>query len=728
MPPKTFAKITLVIGMLIGNCVVLAQQPTNSITGSSIPKFVNPLPLLDVTPGGTIETVVLPTTETALHICEFKANVMPTTFVPANGKPYSGTWVWGYRVGNCPGPNTVVDTYIGPVFVAARGTPTQIRFTNSLPEQLHVYWRDWTDQTLHWADPLNFEANMCAHMETANGSCLDHYSGPVPIVPHLHGAETPPVLDGGPESWFTSDGLYHGHAYYTDPTVAASSNEAVYRYLNTQEAAPLWFHDHALGATRINVYSGLAGAYVITDPNLQLPAGLHAVGLQQGDNASTVDYQVPLVLQDRMFDENGQLFFPNEGNNPDEHPFWQPEFVGDTMVVNGKVWPVLNVEARRYRFLIINGSNARTYELWLDNPPKKAGPAIWQISTDGGYLDTPVKIDPAAQKGQLHVLRLMPGERADIIVDFAAYSGQTLILRNNARTPYPKGEPPKGSTLGQVLKIVVGSRPPSDLSYDPATGVPLRPAMVRLVAPANGTVAANVTIHKIRQLTLNEIVSPMDEPLEVLVNNTEWDGKRGDGTTRDDFTAKTVNGITNYVSEIPAEGDTELWEIVNLTADAHPIHTHLTQFQLLNRQGYNVNKYEGAYSAAFEGGAYIPESGPPRNYGPSMASGQKYGGNPNIDPYLQGPLIPPDANEAGWKDTVMVPPGMVTRFVVRYAPTSKAIGASDLYYPFSPNALNFNYVWHCHIIDHEDNEMMRPYSVTPKVGESQRVYVQGTDY
>jgi FtsP/CotA-like multicopper oxidase with cupredoxin domain len=731
MPSISTFRTALVIGLLICGCVVSAQQPDSSIDPASIPKFADKLPLLDVSPGGTMQTVVFPATEVDLHICEFKANVMPSTFVPESGE-YTGTWVWGYRAGSCPNPNTPVDTYIGPVFVTSRGTPTKVRFINSLPANPHVYWRDWTDQTLHWADPLNNEENMCAHMEVQSGECLNHYQGPIPTVPHLHGAETPPVLDGGPDSWFTSDGVYHGHAYYTDPNTPVAPNEAVYRYLNTQEAAPIWFHDHALGATRINVYSGLAGAYVITDPTLHLPTGLHPVGLQQGANGS-IDYLVPLVLQDRMFDENGQLFFPHEGNNPTVHPYWQPEFVGDTMVVNGKVWPVLNVEARRYRFLIINGSNARTYELWLENPANKTGPIIWQIGTGGGYLEQPVPIDPAAHAGQLQKLRIMPGERADLIVDFSAYSSQTLILRNNARTPYPKGETVNGSTLGQVLKIVVGSKLPSDLSYDPSTLTPLRDAghpLVRLVHPITGTIPANVaaTITKIRQLTLNEVVSVEDEPLEILVNNTKWDGKRQDGSVRNDFTPVTVNGLTNYVSEIPSEGDTELWEIVNLTADAHPIHTHLTQFQLLNRQAYNINKYSKGYSSAFDGGMYIPAYGPPLNYAPSMASGQKYGGNPNIDPDLQGPVVPPDQNEAGWKDTVMVPPKMVTRLVVRYAPTSKPVGAPDLYYPFNPGALDFSYVWHCHIIDHEDNEMMRQYNVHTEVDETKRTYVQGTDY
>jgi spore coat protein A len=673
-----------------------------------------------------METIVAGTDEVGLTMKEFLSNVMPSTFVPANGLPYTGTWVWGYRAGVTP--DNPAGTYIGPVFVATRGTPTQIRFVNDLPGNNvdpHIAWREWTDQTLHWADPLHGEANMCAHGMPMD-YCDQHYQGPVPAVPHLHGAETPPVLDGGPDAWYTSDGAHQGHAYYTHPGVTAAANEAVYRYLNTQEAAPIWFHDHLLGGTRLNVYAGLAGAYAIIDPNASLPVGLHPVGLQQGPGGS-VDYLIPLVLQDRMFDTDGQLFFPNVGINP-EHPFWIPEFVGDTIVVNGKVWPFLNVEPRRYRFLFINGSNARTYELFLVNPVTKVmGPPIWQITTDGGYLDAPVKIDPNAAKPAITKLLLMPGERAGVIVDFAGFAGQTLLMRNIGRTPYPKGEAPGGSTLGQIIQIRVGSGPVADASYDPASGISLRTPMIRLVNPTAGTLAAGITAQKTRQLTLNEIIGA-GGPLEILVNNTKWDGKSSDTTTfpggvRPDFTPVTVGGITDYYSELPNEGDTEIWEIVNLTADAHPMHTHLTQFQLINRQNFNTNKYNMAYAAAFPGGAFVPAYGPPLNYG--SGNTRALGGNPDITPYLQGPLMPPDPNEAGWKDTVHALPGQVTRIAVRFAPTDTPGGTSGAY-PFDPNAGGHGFVWHCHIVDHEDNEMMRPYKVNSK--NVTRNYEQGIDY
>jgi spore coat protein A len=706
---------SLMLGSPTPTQLAYAAQGT-PLAGSAIPQFVDPLPLLSAA-GGPMETIITSGTEVVLTMKEFQASVMPSTFVPATGT-YTGTWVWGYRAGVTP--TNPAGTYIGPVIVAARGHPTQVKFVNDLSAN-HIAWREWTDQTLHWADPLNDGANMCM-MNTVpgqppTGECALHYSGPIPAVPHLHGGEQPPVIDGGPEQWFTQDGSHVGSAYYSMDGVAPK-NYCIYRYLNVQEAAPLWFHDHLLGGTRLNVYAGLAGAYVLVDPDLSLPTGLHPVGLQQGADGA-IDYLIPLVVQDRMFDVNGQLYFPNVGINP-EHPFWIPEFVGDTIVINGKVWPFLNVEPRRYRFLFIDGSNARTYELFLVNPVTKAmGPPIWQIGTDGGYLDAPVKIDPNVKP--LDKLRLMPGERADVIVDFAGYAGQTLILRNTGRTPYPKGTSPQGSTLGQIIQFRVGPGPVADASYDPASGVPLRPPMIRLVDPAKGTPGAGVSPTVRRQLTLNEIVGP-GGPTEILVNNTKWNGTHevnGTRVPREDFTQLGPN----YLSELPEEGATELWEIVNLTMDAHPIHTHLTQFQLMNRQNFNMNKYGPVYNAAFPGGAFIPAWGPPQSYD---ATPGILGGNPDVTPYLQGPVRLPDANEAGWKDTVMVPPGMVTRFVVRFAPFDTPLDAANPHYAFDPYSDISPYVWHCHIVDHEDNEMMRPYAVTAK--NVARDYSQGTDY
>ncbi len=723
------------VSLWIVSTALGAASPQIPIAGSAIPQFAQPLPLLSVQPGGTVATLI-GNQPLAIRMCEFDANVLPPgTFLPG---VQPATRVWGYIAGaSCP--TSPQDTYIGPVIVNQRGSSTDITWINDLGDTATTQvlaWKYSTDQTLHWADPLNNEANGCNMMggiPMFGSDCAQNYSGPIPAVVHLHGGEVPPEIDGGPDAWFTSDGLLRGHGYYSSGGVAG--NRSLYRYPNTQEASPIWFHDHTLGATRLNVYAGLAGAYFISDPALALPP-----------NLPPLTEVVPVVIQDRMFDVGGQLFFPADSAanflwtpNP-EHPYWVPEFVGDTIVVNGKAWPFLNVQAKRYRFLFLNGSNARTYEMSLLNPATGAvGPPLWVIGTDGGYLDSPVKLDPALGRKLL----MQPGERYEVIIDFAGYAGTNLIIRNTGRTPYPRGAPPQGSTLGRILQFRVGTAPAADASYNPASGVLLRTGaqkIVRLADPATGTLAPGVTVAKRRQLTLNEVMGmamtatdPVTGlvtnypggPLEILVNNTKWTGESP--RPYPDFTPITVNGVTTFYSELPREGDTEVWEIVNLTADAHPIHLHLVQFQLINRQNFNFNSYLTAYNTAFpcQGagciGTFIPGYGPPQDYraANNPLSGGKDGGNPDVGLiskkgkpiYLQGPVNPPQPNEAGWKDTIISYPGQVTRIAVRWAPTDLPItaAASALFYPFDPGSVNgHGYVWHCHIIDHEDNEMMRP--------------------
>lgn len=511
--------------------------------------------------------------------------------------------------------------------------------------------------------------------------------------------------------------------------------------------------DHLLGGTRINVYAGLAGAYLLTDPSLNLPQGMTATGLDYdpvnspGTNTSLT---IPLVLQDRMFDNAGQLYFPDLGLNPTEHPLWIPEFVGDTIVVNGRSWPYLQVDPRRYRFLMINGSNARFYQLSLDkNVP------MYVIGTDGGFLDNPVRVTS---------LVIGPGERYQFIIDFGTYANKTLLMTNTGRTPFPKGSPPNGATLGRIIQFRVNPKIANfvDNSYNPAIGGAIRSGtqvIQRLVNPASGTLNANVTVAKNRQLTLNEVIG-MGGPLEILVNNTKWNGKRpiapvppATMPSFEPISGFSSDGIGNYLSELPAEGTTEVWEIINLTADAHPIHLHLIQFQILNRQNFNVSNYNKAYAMVFPagydfttgittlGGVLLPAYGPPMTYtSPGTTSpitqAPIVGGNPDVKPYLQGKAVPPDANEAGWKDTAVMYPGQVTRIAVRFSPTDTAPG-TVAHYPFVPNPpnpgvsagtySNYDFVWHCHIVDHEDNEMMRPYQVN-SAGVTGRIYNQPTDY
>ena len=832
MARKTFLVLTVALAVIAVGAIQAAQSPQMPLAPAAIPQFVNQLPLLSAA-GGPIQTV-FGNGNVTIHMCEFKARMLPPTFVPPAGSTYAGyTWVWGYLpdptgTSTCadlvdlydvPDGSGILETYTGPVILNERATaaspsPTSLTWVNDLPNTAAtnvLAWKYSTDQTLHWADPLNSEPdnNMCNHMamfpawDTVNSKpdpCAENYAGPIPAVIHLHGGEVPPELDGGPDAWVTSDGLKTGHSYYTFP--GAPANGATYNYANTQEASPIWFHDHALGITRLNVYAGLAGGYLISDLAMTLPTGLSAYGLSRGGVVGASELTVPLVIQDRMFDTNGQLFFPSDsaGNflwttNP-EHPYWVPEFLGDTIVVNGKAWPNFNVEPKRYRFLFLNGSNARTYEMNVVDPAGGAAPNFYVIATDGGYLNGPVMVKK---------LTMMPGERYEVILDFSvATVGAKLQIKNTAKSPFPNGVAPKGATLGNILQFTVGTCSSgqcgaADTSFNPAAaGATIRAAGQKLVAlpgapggPAVVTAAgATQNVQKTRALTLNEVMGmpaivtdPVTGvlntaypggPLEILVNNTKWSGERvisvsGGHYTferRTDFTGITVGTNTTYYSELPQEGDTEIWEIINLTADAHPMHLHLVQFQLISRQALDTGKYGAAYAAAFPGGGwdpmlgaacapgvFCPGFGPPLNYDPSAASGGKYGGNPDVAAigktgkplYLPGKPMSPNANEAGWKDTVIVYPGQVARLAVRWAPTDLPLrttgNLASLFFPFDPSGgydVNTNtgghgYVWHCHIIDHEDNEMMRPDVVTlnPDLAvplPAARPLVKGTDY
>jgi FtsP/CotA-like multicopper oxidase with cupredoxin domain len=249
-----------------------------------------------------------------------------------------------------------------------------------------------------------------------------------------------------------------------------------------------------------------------------------------------------------------------------------------------------------------------------------------------------------------------------------------------------------------------------DTSYNPAGGLPLRTPMVRLADAAAGTLAAGVTPNVHRQLTLVEIEGE-GGPIEVLLNNTEYEG-----LTEDDLTpiaGSVPDGRGDWLTELPQVGSTELWEIINLTMDAHPIHVHLVQFQIVNRQAFNASEYRKLWESSFPADIG-PSDGPPLLYTTPNAGGA-VGGNPDIAPFLQGPARPPSPDEAGWKDTAKMLPGEVTRVIIRFAPQDRPVGTTTAginHYPFDPTS-GPGYVWHCHILDHEDNEMMRPYNLVP---------------
>jgi len=492
--------------------------------------------------------------------------------------------------------------YLGPTIEAKKGRPTVVKFINNLPptEAKHPMVES-IDSTVPDSD---------MYPGLAGGRA----------TPHLHGGFTAPQFDGHPHSWFSPDGSQGSH-YASLPGAAA--NEAIYQYSNEQFAAPLWYHDHAMGITRLNVYAGLAGLYLLRDDAelaLNLPSG---------------DYEVPLVVQDKQFTPAGKLFYPVTSGVgfPYPHPVWVPEFFGDTPVVNAVAYPYLDVEPRRYRLRFYNGSQARFYNLKFV-AAKNVNLPFWVIGMEQSLLPAPVKKT---------TFLLAPGERVDIIIDFATLPKGTLVtLKNDAKAPFPGGQ---GGDVSQVMqfqvtKTLIGkdtTTPPADL---------ILPAVPRL-SPTSGA--------PMREIVMKETMDPVTGvPTDVRLNGKWFDDR--------DFPD---------IDETPKVGDTEIWQFVNLTVDAHPMHMHLVQFQVYDRQPFNA----ALYAADWMAGRALP-----------------------MINYVTGPAVPPPPEEMGWKDTVKAMPGEITRVIAKFdLPTGASTPAE--------------YVYHCHILEHEENEMMRPFQV-----------------
>jgi FtsP/CotA-like multicopper oxidase with cupredoxin domain len=677
----------------IASVVVPQVQPT--LEGQSIEKYVDEVPTFA---GARVDGKAA----VAVNMSEFQQKLLPASFYDALPDPYrAGTFLWGYGI------NGAAPSYPAVTIEATQGTPTVVTYTNGLEgaggAPLFLQQRLITDLTLHWADPRHIShLGGCLTDPPLPADCLGTDLGPVPTVVHLHGGQVLSDFDGMPDTWFTSGLAVKGPAFVSN----------IYTYPNNQDATTLWIHDHALGLTRLNVYAGLAGFYLVRGP-IDTGAATNGLRLPAGP------YEAELLVADRQFDVYGQLYFPaglpgsgpglNGGPpNPDHHPYWIPELFGDVMVVNGKSWPVMHVEPRRYRLRFVNGSNARFLQMQLfaadqGAPTDTAGPSMWQIGSDGGLLSAPVNLDENPIPGVF----MAPGERADVIVDFTGRTGSFILTNGHgcattpdkcgAFAPFPSGDPPDPETTGQVMMFTVDKALAGpDTTLDPA-GTSLRGGAGQPAAIVD-LKAAKVDAR--RQLVLVEVEGE-GGPEVALLNNSRWSGE---------------------VTEQPRVGSTEIWEIANLTKDAHPIHLHLVQFQIIDRETMALDAagedtlYRAAYDGAFPDGMFMPGYGPPMDYATPNADGA-VGGNVAFGQagagFLTGVVSPPDPNEAGWKDTVKVPPKAVTRIAVRFAPQSApldGVAAGTNLYSFDPTT-GPGYVWHCHILDHEDNEMMRPYAL-----------------
>lgn len=499
-------------------------------------------------------------------------------------------------------------TYLGPIIVARQGVPFDVTMVSRLGSHPLAGAIDYGLKGVVTADATDPR-----------------------VSTHLHGGNTDPANDGDPVDTFTR-----------------SDGPRVYHYGNTQEAAGLWYHDHALGITRLNVLAGLAGGYLIRNED---DPGDGARRLDGTGLPPAPDFEIPLIIQDRSFTADGAFLYPPNANPGTAGRPWAPEFFGDVATVNGKAWPNLDVARGMYRFRIYNGSNARFYNLKLKDPEGTL--TFYQIGSDGGLLNGPVPLGN---------LLLGPGERADVVVDFSASEpGTRVVLTNDARAPFPsgprsvrKGGMPLASIMQFSVTAVVGWKVPL-----PAR---LRTTPIMPLANAPGAVAAT------RSMTLVENLNALGSPLVGLLNNRTFEAPG----------ATTVVGADTL----------EQWDLINTTVDAHPIHLHFTQFQVLNRQRFDA----AAYLASTYGPQPLaPDSGP---FPPAP-----------VGPFLRGGTKPPAPNEQGWKDTVRSMPGEVTRILV---PFGADAGGSVTAFQAS---FTGEYVWHCHILEHEDNDMMQRYAI-----------------
>jgi spore coat protein A len=431
-------------------------------------------------------------------------------------------------------------TALAPLIETRTHQTTQIEWVNRLPTQHFL--------------PIDHSLHGCGRDIPDVRACV-----------HLHGGRTPSHSDGFPDDWF----------------VPGKSRICTYPLL--QNATALWFHDHAMGINRLNIYAGLFGMVLLRDDQedaLHLPSG---------------KYEVPLILYDRNFTTDGQLLYLTSGD-PD-HP-WVPEFDGDAILINGKIRPFFEVEPRLYRFRVLNTANSRFFLLSLTGHLP-----FHQIGGDQGLLPAPAKLTS---------LNLAPAERADLLIDFSASAGARIHMLNAAQ---------------QVLEFRVAPHASKPSPASPQA-LPLLPPVERIPESSATTT---------RSITLNDYPNQQGNTMLMLLNRTRWH---------------------EPVTETPKLNTTEIWEFINLTEDTHPMHLHMVRFQLLDRRLFDVFAY--------------------RN---------------NKGTHFLSAAIPPEPNEMGWKDVIQCPPGLITRIIVPFEG-----------YPGK-------YLYHCHILEHEANDMMRPFTV-----------------
>jgi|SRR5215472_2180204 len=504
------------------------DQSQKLIDTRGLLQFVDPLPLPAMAkPIGSQPDPANPRTQIPLY------RIVMRQFQAKAHRDMPPTTLWGYN-GSCP----------GPTFETRRGKPLLVSWENELPPQ-HMFP---VDHTLHGAEADKPQ---------------------VRTVVHLHGGRTPPGSDGYPEDWF------------------ATGKSATYYYPNEQDPATLFYHDHAMGISRLNAVAGLMGLYVIRDE------------FEDGLNLPRGEQEIPLVFFDRSFRLDGQIYYPVSGKPGAP---WVSEYYGSAILVNGKIFPYHKVEARKHRLRLLNASNGSFYSFSFSRDPSVTSECIpfHQIGSEQGFLSAPAED---------HEVIVGPGERVDLVVDFAAYAGKEIFLRTNVAVVMQF----------RVSPEAVDDRSSLPTKFHPVARIPEAAAIVR------------------RDLTLADYQNRLGRSSVMLLNGAHW---------------------AMPVTEKPVLDSTEIWSFVNLTDDSHPIHLHMVRFQLLDRRPFDLGVYQLTKKIVFTGPAQ------------SLA-----------------------ANELGWKDTVRVDPMTVTRIIVKF------------------DGYAGRFVWHCHMLEHEDNEMMRPFVV-----------------
>jgi FtsP/CotA-like multicopper oxidase with cupredoxin domain len=667
---------------------LLAESiPGGTLNLGSLPRFVTPLLIPPVMPraGTVVQRGGKNADYYEISVRQFSQQILPA------GLP--ATTVWGYGAVAAASKSGLLVHNAPSLTIEGRwDRPVIVKWINELVDADGHYLPHLlpVDPTLHWANPpggtmhrdtrpdLEGRTYVPPASFTDPVSQYTDYRGPVPIVTHVHGAVgVGDESDGYAEAWYLPDAIDipDGHAtegtwYDFFASKAAASfdvdwgrGHATFRYPNLNRASTLWYHDHTLGMTRLNVYAGPAGFYLlrggpagddaVTDIRSGAPAVLPGPAPHEHDKfpPNKTYYEIPLAIQDRAFNSDGSLFYPRSreffdgatAENPgfipltDLSPIWNPEVFGNTIIVNGNTWPFLDVESRRYRFRLLNGCQSRF--LILDFA-SITGVEVWQLGNDGGFLSAPVDVTAGG-----NTLLLGPAERADIIVDFSSVPAGRYVLGNiGPDEPFGGGVPAVDFPLsdpestGQVLEFRVQPA----LTVDPTT-----PPRFLALPPLDELPSAHAT----RRLALVEEMSMYwDGPAEALLGVL-------------DAAAAPVHKLwADAVTENPAIGDTEVWEFYNLTADAHPMHVHEVVFEVVNREALVIDPLTEEAAVPIE---------------------------------LTGDVRPPAPGESGFKDTVIAYPGEVTRIRARFPTPGQ-------------------FVWHCHIVEHEDNEMMRPYRVGPE--------------